>query len=265
MNDIGQTEFAAALAAFGWENCSLQEDRLMVGLGPDAEYQRGPVSAVPAPLSAVHFLQAPLQSGLVAALARSPEQEEVEQLFLGTSHDYAKQRRGDYDMRDAVAALARGAFPRLTALCLGDMHMLFNGHRYFGRLGDIGPALARMPTLQSLTLHGQCELSAPLQLSHLQELFLEADDIGVSGGPISQSTVDALLTSDLPALEKLELSLDEGDLDWLYDISEETLAGLKMPRLKGIWIDCLTPEAETRLDNFKARLSEAGRPTPPDQ
>jgi hypothetical protein len=75
---------------------------------------------------------------------------------------------------------------------------------------------------------------------------LRVDDIGVSGGPLGQPTIDNILTSRLPALRILELSLDVESVQ-PYEVPEAFFTSNGYPALECLGMDCLTPDAQSRL------------------
>jgi hypothetical protein len=86
----------------------------------------------------------------------------------------------------------------------------------------------------------------------LEQLTALVDDIGVSGGPLSQETVSNLFLSDFPALTQLELSLEENDREGDYTIPPRFFASDGFPALKAFSMDCLAAEAEAPLKAWKA-------------
>ncbi|WP_439815571.1 hypothetical protein [Zavarzinia sp. CC-PAN008] len=236
---------------------------IWIGLPVAIGDARVPLDAVPDAPRALNFAEAPLQADLIAVLASSPEAATLEHLFIGTSHDYArkleKQKAGDaLAMADGVGALARGHFPALRWLSLGDMELLHNGHRLLGRIGDVTHVFAAAPHLEELTLQGQFSLKHPVRHESLRRLEVDLDDIGVSGGPLSQATVTNLLSSHLPMLRELHLSLDEQDLTTDYDVPDALLTGDGMAALLSLSMDRLTPDAHSRL---RAWAAARGIPT----
>lgn len=248
---LAPTAFARALGAYGLERVSRSGEILWVGLGPHPDYRREAVAAVP-PTRGIRFVEAPAQAALVAALAASPEAETVESLSIGTSHDYARKEGAGYDHSAAIAALAGGRWPRLTELSLGDMERLFNGHCYYGRVGNITPVFEAMPRLEVLRLYGWFALERPVRHGRLKSLSVMLDDIGVSGGPLSQETLDHLLSFRLPRLEGLDLSLDEADVEDEYTIPEAFYAGDGFPALRQMQVDRISEETAERLIAWKA-------------
>jgi hypothetical protein len=225
---------------------------LWVGLPPNTEFRRAPVNAVPEALKSVLFVEGPEQAGLVAAFTASPEARAVEHLMIGTSHDYIRpDRLLPYDMSGAVAAVAAARLPALKRLSLGAMELLFNGHGYYGRLGDITAIFAAAPNLEKLDLCGCFTVSRPLRHERLEVLTINVDEIGVSGGPLAQETVTVLLSSSFPRLRELELALDADEVQ-PYDVPEVFFGGEGFPALEALAMDCLKPEAAARLEALKA-------------
>lgn len=251
-----RTRFLKALKRFGWSECSWAGDTLLVGLPPDRTLGRWTVITLPRDVRKIAFLQGPLQADLIRALARSTVARDLTHLTIATSHDYAERKLGAYDFRPAIAALKATHFPQLESLSLGNMEQLFNGHRYFGTLGDISHVFDAAPKLTTLNLHGQCALGSPITHHCLTELFLEVDDIGVNGGPISRDTLDHLLTSNLPALTQMELSLADGTPNDRYALPDVARMHAGMPRLKSIHIDCLSEEGLLRLQSLRNLLAQ---------
>ncbi len=229
--------FANALADYGFEHCSQREGTLLVGLPPVQGLDS--VGILDRDIRSIAFLAAPIQSDLIAAFARDPISQQIEELTVGTSHDYAQRRLGGFDFRLAIAALSR-PMPALRKLSFGDMLQLFNGGQYYGQLGDIGLIFANCPNLEDLSLFGQFELGEPVTHSVLKSIYAAADSIGVSGGPVSHETVDRLLLSMFPVLETLTLELEEEDLQAPYRLPEGFETSNGMPRLRHLHLDPLT-------------------------
>lgn len=245
--------FPAALRAYGLERCSIAGQSVCIGLAPDAGHDLLPLHEVPDSASRVCFLEAPRQADLIRAFAASPRARTVERLVIGTSHDYAQKRSIGYDMAAAVAALKGARLPALKRLSLGDMEMLFNGHRLFGTLGDVTPVFDIAPRLEELSLHGHFALRRPVRHARLRALLVEVEDIGVTGGPLDQETVSNLLLSDLRSLAECALDLNDEHPEFLYAIPEAFLSGSPFPALRRLRINTLTPEASARIEAWKAK------------
>jgi hypothetical protein len=243
--------FARAVADYGLANCCVTGATIWIGLRPSAEYQRAPLAAVPTVPRSLCFVEAPEQATLIAALAASAEAASLEHLMIGTSHDYIPNRPIRYDMSAAVAAFRAARWPALQRLSLGGMELLFNGHAYYGKLGDVTDVFGAAPQLDELRLHGQFALRGPVSHGRLRELSVFVDDIGVSGGPLSQDTVSNLLSSDFPALRGVCLSLEDGDREADYVIPVAFFAASRFPGLTAFDMDCVAPEDEARLAAWK--------------
>lgn len=245
--------FPAALRAYGMERCSTAGQSVCIGLAPDPDHGLLPLREVPDAPGWVCFLEAPRQAELIRAFAASPRARTVERLVLGTSHDYARKRSVGYDMGAAVAALAGARLPALKRLSLGDMEMLFNGHRLFGTLGDVTAIFDIAPRLEELGLHGHFALRRPVRHARLRSLLVEVEDVGVTGGPLDQETVSNLLLSDLPSLAECALDLSDDHPEFLYAIPDAFFSGSPFPALRHLRIDTLTSEANARVEAWKAK------------
>lgn len=245
---LRQSRLEEALAHYGWDRCSVSTSgQLWVGLGPHNEFGRVSTSSLPKDLKQVCFVEGPEQAGLVETFATSPEALRIELLMIGTSHDYAKRRGpGPYNFAPTIDALRHGSLPALRRLSLGDMEQLFNGHVYYGSIGNITHVFDIAPQLEELALYGCAILDRPVTHRRLEELHLRVDDIGVSGGPLGQATIDNILTSRLPALRMLELSLDVEGVQ-PYEVPEAFFTCNGYPALEDFGMDCLTPDAQSRL------------------
>ena len=135
----------------------------------------------------------------------------------------------------------------LTRLSLGDMEMLFNGHRLLGTIGEIGHVFAAAPALETLDLYGHFELTAPVRHERLRSLVYQNEDIGISGGPVSQETFSNLLSSSFPRLTTLRIDHDDDETDPRYTIPEAFLSGASVPALASVVMNHLKPATETRL------------------
>jgi hypothetical protein len=247
-----RSRFARALESFGLARCSWSNGQLWVGLPPNADYRRTPVDHIPERPGAVLFAEGPEQAELVAAFAAGPEARAVEHLMIGTTHDYIRPDRPlPYDMSGAVAALAAAKMPALERLSLGAMERLFNGHGYYGRLGDVTFVFEIAPNLVSLDLSGHFDLARPVRHDRLETLAVDVDEVGVSGGPLTEETVAHILSSRFPRLRECELALDADDAP-PYAIPEVFLAGTGFAALEAFSMEGLSPEAERRLEAYKS-------------
>ena len=245
--------FPAALREYGIERCSIAGQSVCIGLAPGSEYGRLPLREVPDAPRWVCFFEAPRQADLIRAFVTSPRARNVERLAIGTSHDYAQKRCIGYDMSAAVAALKGAKLPSLKRLSLGDMEMLFNGHRLFGTLGDIAHVLDVAPKLEELCLHGHFALQIPGLHTRLRSLAVEVEDIGVTGCPLDQRTVSNLLLCDFPALAACDLDLNDDDPEFRYTIPDAFLSEKTFPALELLRINTLTEEADAQIEAWKAR------------
>jgi len=245
--------FDRALRNYGLERCSMSGSALCVGLKPHPEYDRVAVETVPERLTWVCFLEAPEQADLIRAFVTSPHAQTVEQLIIGTSHDYDAKRSG-YDMTKAVRALTGAKLPALKRIVLGEMELLFNGHALYGSLGDITHIFDAAAQLDELELCGQFSLKSPLRHERLRKLTVSVfSDIGIGDGPLRQDTVSHLMLSFFPRLTNCDLHLDGMPPDTLFSIPEEFFARPRFLAMQSFSIDALTPEAETRMKEWMAQ------------
>ncbi|WP_322324856.1 hypothetical protein [Cypionkella sp.] len=249
---LRKDRFPDALRAFGLHRCAMSGESLCIGLAPNSEYSLLPLQNIPAAPVSVCFFDAPLQADLVHAFVSSPRAATVAHLVIGTSHDYAKHRARGYDMTQAVAALKGTRLPMLKRLSLGDMEMLYNGHRLFGTIGDISHVFQIAPALTELRVHGHFTLAGPNRHPHLATLEVEVDDIGVTGGPLDQQTVSNLMLSDFPSLTCCDLDLSEDPPEVRYSIPPEFFSPQRSPLLRSLAINSLTAEAAVQLEKWKA-------------
>jgi hypothetical protein len=243
-----QSRLTEALARYGWDRCSVSPNgQFWIGLGPHGEYGRSPANAVPQDIRQVCFVEGPEQAELVEAFAASPEAQRIEFLMIGTSHDYARRRGpGPFNFAPALDALRNASLPALRRLSLGDMEQLFNGNVYYGSVGDITHVFGMAPQLAELAVCGYAELERPVTHQRLEALHIRVDDIGVSGGPLGQATIDNILMSRLPAVRALELSLDVEGVQ-PYAVPEAFFSDNGFPALECFGMDCLKPDTESRL------------------
>lgn len=250
------SSFGRALEKAGLDRCSMSGPDLWVGLPPDPDHRRLPVSAVPEAPRSVLFVEAPRQVALIAALAGGAEAVTVENLMIGTSHDYVRDHRPPYDFSAAILALGRAEMPALRRLSLGDMELPFNGHGYYGHVGDITALFGVAPGLKELHICGRAVVREPVRHDELQVLSLVADDIAGHCGATDPETITNLLASRFPRLAQLHLSLETDDVP-AYRIPEAFFTHATLPALEAVEIDCLSPEHRERLDRWK----EHGRST----
>jgi hypothetical protein len=135
---------------------------------------------------------------------------------------------GEETSQEIVQALiaARNRLSSLTAIFLGDIVSEENEISWINQC-DVSPLLAAYPRLQHFRVRGSNALSfGVFEHATLRELAVE------SGG-LSREIVRQIFSSDLPALEHLELWL--GDAGYGADVTVEDLAplftGQLFPRL----------------------------------
>lgn len=244
--------FEDALRDYGYSRCSLAGATLFIGLGHEEGYDRQPIDGMPAGATRFLFVEAPRQADLIARFLASDDVNRAEHLFIGTSHDYARARPPEgYDFHLAVAALAGGRFPSIRTVSLGDMELLFNGHRGYGSLGDIAPVFDALPNMVDLELFGNFALSRPVRHDKLKTIAVWVDDVGVSGGRLSRETVTNLLSSSFPALEEIDLDLEDGDEGLVYSLPEAFPAGKILPALQAFSMTNLSPEDAERVARWR--------------
>ena len=246
-----RSSFRQALEAAGLGRCSISGKDLWVGLPPDPDHNRLPVLAVPEAPRSVLFVEGPEQVQLITALADSPEATTIENLMIGTSHDYIPSRRTPYDFSAAMAALMNAKMPALKRLIVGEMELLFNGHGYYGHLGNITDLVRVAPNLAELHMCGRAVFTRPIRHDRLQVLSLVADDIAGNSGATAPETVSNLLSSHFPEMTQLHLSLG-ADAAPSYSIPEAFYSGVNMPSLRDVEVDCLEPVHRERLEKWKA-------------
>jgi hypothetical protein len=200
--------------------CSISGGDFWIGLAPDPDHGRVAVERAPAAPKSVLFLEGPEQDDLIADFVQGPWVEVVENLVIGTSHGYIRpEHPTPYDFTRAVAALNGASMPALKRLSLGDMELLFNGHGYYGRLGDIAHVFDMAPQLEEARICCNAELSRSVQHEHLRMLVMTADYVAGHCAPMSQATFTRLLTSRFRSLTECDLSL-EADEALFYQLPE---------------------------------------------
>ncbi len=228
----GRSAFRRALGNAGLERCSISGHDLWVGLPPDPNYRRMPVLAVPEAPRSVLFVEGPEQVALIAALVGGPEAMTVENLMIGTSHDYIPSHQAPYDFSAAIAALKNARMPALRRLIVGEMELLFNGHGYYGHLGDVTDLFDIDPSLAEFHICGRATVRRPVQHDKLELLSIVADDIAGNSGATAPETVTNILASHFAKLNQLHLSL-EADEAQAYGIPEVFLRRSKYAVSKG--------------------------------
>lgn len=183
------------------------------------------------------FLLGHAGKALVAAYASSVFPAQTEHLVVGDNNfsDPGQPR----DLSALIAALHPVPFPRLQYLYLGDYFSTVNGGGVTHYLGDITPLLHHAKNLKALGLVGHFTLTQPLHLPHLSDLTIELDDYETSlnAGPISNATLNWLLSSHLPQLAEvfLDLSIDS-PTPTMYQLPARFLQGHHLPALKKLEI-----------------------------
>ena len=243
--------FETALKEYGRGGCSISGESLIIGVGAQ-EPLGGVVDIVPREPQKVFFLNGPEQVDLIRAFSKSTAAEKVQHLSLGSSHLVAEQK-GSLDFTEAVSALSGSAFPALKTMSLGDMERLFNGHCYYGRLGDLAPIFSCAPKLQSLEVYGHFSLSAPVQHDYLIDLSAIVDEIGVTGGPPSQASIDHLLESRFAKMKRIELWLDVGSDDLKFSVPNTFIAGSGMPKLETFAMDRVREDTLTKIRQWASQ------------
>jgi len=235
-----------------FRRCSISGSELWIGLPPDSDRGRLVIERWPEAPKSVLFVEGPEQGELVAAFVASPFAEAVENLMIGTSHDYiGTDHPPPYDFSGAVAALKGATLPALKRLILGDMELLFNGHGYHGRLGDITHVFDIAPQLEELRICGNAEISRPVRHDLLRRLVVTVDDVAGHCEPWSESSFENLLASRFVRLAECDLSL-EADGVAPYRIPEIFFSGVGFAALEAVSVDCLADGDATRFSAWKA-------------
>jgi len=235
-----------------FRRCSISQRDLLIGLPPDAARGRLAVESLPENLKSILFLEGPEQADLISDFVGTPAAAVVENMMIGTSHDYiSADRAPPYDFADAVGALKGANMPSLKVLSLGDMELLFNGHGYYGRVGDITHVFHIAPHLEELRIFGNAEISGAVQHDGLRRLFVTVDDIAGHCEPMTETTFTSLSTSRFVQLTECELSL-EADGAPSYQIPDIFFSEGRYPALEAISIDSLAPADAIRLSAWKA-------------
>lgn len=167
----------------------------------------------------------------VKAFASSKFPAQTERLAVGDcSYNCHYDRR---DLRPLVSALSDIEFPFLKQLYLGDYFQFVNGPGATGWLGDVTSLLIHSPAVQDLSLVGNFSLTNSVILTELTELTVEIDDSqsNLNRGPISNETLDFLLSSSFSKLEYLYLDLSI-DVAIEYELPDTFLQGINLPSLR---------------------------------
>lgn len=167
-------------------------------------------------------------AGRLGKLAALPEAREVEALVFGSWDPESSS-----DSAELVQALAgaSGAFPRLTAIFLGDITFDEQEISWIQQ-SDVSPLLAAFPRLEELRLRGGSGL-ALTQPDHagLRRLVIET-------GGLPPEVVQAVARANLPALRHLELWLGSSSYggDATVDDLAPILAGTRLPSLRALGV-----------------------------
>jgi hypothetical protein len=227
-----------------------------VGVPADQQFGRVPLEQMPSAPPGISFLAGAEQAPLIDAFIRSPYVDTIERLHIGAS-SYAYGTEKSLDYADAITLLSDSAMPQLTTLRLGVWDLFCNAHCAYGRLGDLTRPLAALAAVKTLELYGYFELSRPLPLLQLEDLFIESNDpmTWINGGSLTNRTFQYLLTSDLPALEEATLIFLECDAEQppCYTFPDSFLRGDNVPQLRRFEIDAtaLAPGEDERLLSSK--------------
>lgn len=243
--------FQRAVQAYGLSNCAALQDGLALGLPARQAPHLRRLRSVPGAPDHVSFLVAPDQLGLLHALLEDPAARSLKALAIGTSHAYPPS--GPHDFSAMVAALKGHVLPEVTDVALGEMMPLFNAEMALGSLGVIDHVFEVFPALETLALYGYFRLLAPHRHTRLRVLEGCVDDMGVTGGALSQNTVTHLLSSDLPALERVDLDFEVAGQHLSYDLPDSFVA--RAPALAVVWVTPLTETSAARLVAARAPKS----------
>ena len=169
----------------------------------------------------------------------------------------------DNSYEDVALVIARTPRPTLKKLILGDFYYE-ETELNWSHMGDVSPIYAATPNLESLTLRsGSMTVGEPV-LPRLKELSI------ISAG-LDRASFDAILTSHLPELERLNLQLGAA-LEFTVDDLALILDGTLFPKLKHLGLGnsprgdelCaaiassrIAPQLES-LDMAKGTMGDAG-------
>ncbi|MCH1920160.1 hypothetical protein L9G15_12035 [Shewanella sp. A3A] len=178
------------------------------GIPSSATESGQPLLTLPSDCSDFEFAMGEQGLALVRAYAASAFPAQTESLLIGDS-SYNPQM-GRQDLRPLIEAIKHTPFPKLKQLYLGEYLLFVNGAGATCPLGDVTPILQHAPQLAELSLVGNFSLSQALNFPELTELDIQLDDChsNINGGPISNDTLAALLSSPMPKLTTLCLDLE---------------------------------------------------------
>lgn len=170
---------------------------------------------------------------LISKFVESDYPSHVERLSVGDS-SYGMGSGRNYET--ITKLLSTAEFPKLKELQLGVWELFCNAHCMYGTVGNITELLNRMPALESLSIYGSFQLKHSISLPKLSVLNVNLDDYttGINGGFITQDTLNNLLESSFPKLEKAYINLECDENDQNYTISTLFLSGVNMPNLKNL-------------------------------
>ena len=231
--------FEQALAEYGYENCSCENERLFIGLGPKDIGQ--PVTELSDAFTYVCFFAAPEQVALLQDFVNSEFAQHVTHLFIGTSHDYAERVSTGrvalelpYYFDKAIDVFKGAHLPALKWLSIGDMELLFNGQALHGYAGDISPVFPACPNLETLEVWSMFRMDQIVDHAAIQEIGIEADGLCMvkeTDEQVDAQSVTNLLSSRFENLRVLELDIPETDTTQ-YTIPEAFFEQPSMPALK---------------------------------
>lgn len=207
------TDFQTLIAALPAEQKSLQnrpdkKSNCSFGIPSTATETGQPLQTLASDCCDFEFAMGEQGLALIHAYAASEFPAQTESLLIGDSSYNPQMSR--QDLQPLIDAIKQTPFPKLKQLCLGEYMLFVNGPGSTCPLGDVTPILQHAPQLADLSLSGNFSLNQALEFPALTELNIVLDDCNsnINGGPISNDTLVALLSSPMPKLTTLCLDLE---------------------------------------------------------
>ena len=213
---------------------------------------RTPMDRVPDKPHTVLFWNGRYQTDLLRAFLESPQAQTVRALSIGANSLIDTET----EYEELVALLRTARLPALELLGLGEYELFSNESSAYGKIGDLTDVIPRFPTVRSLWLFGNFELTRPIVFPAMEQLRVQLDDpvTAINGGPISNATLANLLCSWMPKVTDIDIDLSCDGEPIQYTFPIPFLDGGGMPELSLLTIKGKFAETSAGDELFNSLL-----------
>lgn len=171
--------------------------------------------------------------------------EKTSKLTIGQSSDCSYS----FDYRELISEISKAHLPMLSGLYLGYYHQTFNSHMISGDLGCLNAIDHVSSNLEKLYFEGHFHLTREFKIPNLRSLecWITKESAIVPEKPFDQQTLECLLRSDFPKLEKLTLIFDEENVLLPLSIERSFIEKGTFPNLKYLEIHPLNRDQKERF------------------